>query len=177
MHPYEVAFHAFQLFTIVFIGIPTVYALFWGAPFVPTPSKIIDQILSELKFTDGMTVYEPGCGDARFLISASKKAKINAIGFEYSPMVYWLAKIRNFLKGGKNVHIFYRDYFQHTFEDADVFFFYLLPQRIELFIKKLHKECKSGTIIVSYGFIVPGLIPYKTIPKTRNHSPIYFYKI
>jgi len=169
----------FQIVIVVFIGIPTIYALIVGVPFVPTPKKIINEILKNINVKDGMTIYEPGCGDARFLTMVSKKAKITAIGFEYSPIVYVIAKLRNFLYRGENVKVKLKSYEKYDFKNADIIFTYLLPRKMDSLLEKLTKECKKGTILISYAFEAKSFSYKKKIPRDNinNLSPIYFYHI
>ena len=169
----------FQVVIIVFIGIPTVYALIFGVPFVPTPKRIIRKILENIKIKNGMTIYDPGCGDARFLTEASKQANISAIGFEYSPIVYVIANIRNFLRRGKNVKIKLKNYNKHNFKNADIIFTYLMPKKMDSLLEKFKKECKKGTIMISYAFEAKSHKYTKKIPRDEenNLSPIFFYHI
>jgi DNA-directed RNA polymerase beta subunit len=44
----------------------------------------------------GEKVYDIGCGDGRMVYLAAKDYKANAVGLELSPLVYALAKIRQF---------------------------------------------------------------------------------
>ena len=168
----------FKVFLIFVIGIPTIYALFFGAPFLPTSKKAIKRILDNINIKNKMTIYEPGCGDARFLTSISKKANIKTIGFEYSPLVWIYAKIRDFCKRGKNVEILYKDYFKHDFKDADIIFCFLLPKRLDKLKDKLKKECKKGTLVISHGFKIKELKLIKCLEKDKKVSfPTYFYNI
>ena len=160
------------------IGIPTIYALFFGSPFIPTKKKDIQRILEHLPLKDGMTIYDLGCGDGRFLTTISKKATIQAIGYEYSPLVWFIAQIRNFLHRGKNVKIYYSSYFKANLSDADIIFLFLMPQRMEKIREKLQKECKKDTIVVSHGFKIPGLKEIRFLEKTNKHEfPTYFYNV
>ncbi len=175
----DTIFHIFQIIVIVFIGIPTIYAVLFGAPFVPTPMVIINQVIKKIPLKNGMKVYDLGCGDARFLTLVSKKKNITAIGYEYSPLIWLLAEIRNLIYGGRNVTIYCRNYMRYPLSDADIIFCYLLPNRMPKLLAKMKKECAAGTIVVSHAFAFPDIEPYYVIPRDRpNHlSPIYFYKL
>lgn len=169
-------FIVIQIITIVFIVIPTIYAVFWGSPFIPTQKRAIDDILKKIQIKKGMHVYDLGSGDGRFLTSISKKVPIHGIGFEYSPPVYLWACIRNTILRGKNVRFLYKDYLKHNLNNADIIFCFLLPQRMNRVEKKLLKECKKGTQIICHGFPMKNLEPRDIIEKTV-HVPFstYFY--
>ena len=124
-----------------------------------------------------MTVYEPGCGDARFLTKISKIAKIKAIGFEFSPLVWILAKMKNFINRGRNVKVYYRNYNNHDYRDADIIFMFLLPKRVKTLTDKLKKECRKNTIIISAGFKIEDMEPYDIIEREKGDFTVYFYKI
>lgn len=71
------------------------------APFIQSSNKKIDlAILEILKLKDIKTVYELGCGDAKFLRRLKRRnPKLNCIGLEHNLFPYAIAKIQNiFLK-------------------------------------------------------------------------------
>lgn len=175
---YEILLYIIEALIVMFIGIPTIYALFFGSPFVPTTMYAVREIIKNIEIKKGMKIYELGCGDARFLTTISKEADISAVGFEYSPMVYMLAKARNFFKRGKNVKILYKSYINYSLADADIVFCFLLPQRMEKLQEKLKKECKKGTLIIAHGFPFSEMKQTLHIQKDKKNAfPTYFYKI
>lgn len=169
----------FIKFFLVLIGSISVLVTIFGVPFVPTHTPMIRKILDLLNLKDGMTVIEFGSGDARFLTMASKRAHIKAIGYELSPMVWFLSIIRKFFYRGKNVHIILGNYLAADISEANVLFFYLLPARMKKVEEKLRKEGKKGTIVVSYAFRLKGLESKLTqhIPYGNGYSSIFFYTL
>src|SRR5690349_13507424 len=55
------------------------------APFVASPARVVDRMLSLASIRPGETVYDLGCGDGRVLIAAVKNYKAKAVGVEISP--------------------------------------------------------------------------------------------
>jgi ribosomal protein L11 methylase PrmA len=166
-----------MIFMIVFIGVPTIYAMWFGAPWVPTPIEAVRKMLKEAKIKKGQKVYDLGCGDGRFVIEAAKQGA-KGIGFEISPLIWLLAITRNTLNG-LPAKILLKSFWNRDLSDADVICLYLLPKSMPSLVKKFKKELKKGTLIVSYAFQVKGLELIKKIEKDRkkNICPIWIYKI
>ncbi len=164
---------------ILALTIPSILVFILSVPFVPTPKQSIKKILDALELKDGMKVLELGCGNAQFLTLASKRAKIQAVGYELSPVVWMLGVLRNTLHRGKNVHILFQNYLSADISQIDVIFFYLLPARMPSILKKILAEGGTGTRIVSYAFEIKGLESKLTftIPRGESPSPVYFYTL
>src|SRR5215469_11312058 len=54
------------------------------APFVGSPAKVVDSMLSLANVKPGETVFDLGSGDGRILIAAVKNYKAKAVGVEIS---------------------------------------------------------------------------------------------
>jgi len=54
-----------------------------------------------------------------------------------------------------------------------------MPAELAKLAKKIKKECKKGTRVISNTFHIQGLKPIKTIPKNEKTKipTLYFYKI
>src|SRR5690349_16751896 len=55
------------------------------APYVASPTRVVDLMLEMAKIKPGETVYDLGSGDGRIVIAAAGKYKAKAIGIEISP--------------------------------------------------------------------------------------------
>lgn len=153
--------------------------IFIGAPFVPSSNKIVNSILQEIKLKDQMCVYDLGCGDGRFLIEASKKAKIIGEGYELTLVVWLLAKLRVLFSGKKNIHIHLNTYMKADLSRADVVFVYLLPKAIKKLTDKFEKEMKKGSLVISHAFQVAGLETklITTLQASEKSAKVYIYKM
>jgi len=152
--------------------------IFWGAPFVPSNRKTVDLMIKESKFKKGMTVYDLGCGDGRLLIKAEKKYGIKGIGYDNAPLAYISAQINKWINNSK-IEIHAKNFFKVSLKDADAIYLYLTPEVQKKLSKKILKECKPGTLIISNTFHLPGVEPLKTIPKNKKNrtKTIHFYKL
>jgi SAM-dependent methyltransferase len=133
--------------------IPTIMALINGAPFVPTPMEAVEKVLELAKIKDGEKIYDIGCGDGRMVYLAAKKYGAKATGFELSPLVYCIARVRHFFWRSK-AKIKFANFKSKNLSDADVIVCYLLPDTLARLQEKLDRELKTGARVVSYAFPV-----------------------
>ncbi|EKD63427.1 MAG: hypothetical protein ACD_51C00280G0010 [uncultured bacterium] len=161
----------------VFIIIPTLYALIWGAPFVPTPLARVRTMLKLANIKKGEKVYDLGCGDGRLVHLASREHGANAIGFELSPFIYMYAKICQPFWRSK-AKIKFKNFYSQNISDADVIVCYLMPETLKRFQTEL-KKLRKGTRVISYAFRIPDLKLIHSEPKVpeKNLSPIWVYEI
>lgn len=165
--------------TIVYILLlyPTLRALINGAPFVPTPMTAVNKMIKAANLKPGQIVYDIGCGDGRIVHIASKNHNVKATGFELSPFVYLLARIRKFFWRSK-AKIKFSDFKKHNLSDADVIFCYLLPDTLAKLYPKLAQELKPGTRVVSYAFPIAQWKEEEKLPPERdiNLGPVWIYR-
>ena len=175
------ATHTFQspwaITLAILIIIPTIIAMSTGAPFVPTPMARVKKMLALAKIKSGEKVYDIGCGDGRMVYVAANDYGANAVGYELSPLVYVLARIRKFFWGSK-ARIDFTDFRFKNLSDADVIVCYLLPESLARLQKKLEAELKPGARIVSYAFPI-GTWQVKhreERDREQNLAPIWVYE-
>ena len=157
----------------------TAYVCFIGAPFVPAPQAIVDKMVKAAGLKKGMTVLDPGCGDARMLITACKQtAGIKGVGYELFFVAYFLAWIR-IRKLKHQITLFFRNSDYADLSKVDVMFCYMLVKPLARNAKKYKKEMKKGAKIISYAFEIEGWKPVKVIPSVPklNHARIFIYEV
>lgn len=171
------SFNFFNLVIFLLILIPTMMALINGAPFVPTPMEAVNKIMKAAKIKKGDKVYDIGCGDGRMVYIAAKDYQADAVGFELSPLVYIMARVRHLLWGSK-AKVLFRDFKHHNFKDADVVVCYLLPETLAKLQPKLDRELKKGTRVISYAFSIGNWKVKQRIERDANHNlaPIWVYE-
>jgi SAM-dependent methyltransferase len=128
-----------------------------GAPFVPTPSRVLHRMIELADIKPGEKVYDLGCGDGRLVIEANKKHHARAVGIEISPLAYLLARLRAFASGA-DVTFILGNFLDYNISDADVVFCYLLEghmKKLQDKFKTLKKDCR----IVCHQFEIPGWEP------------------
>lgn len=145
-------------------------AFFTGAPFVPTPMKVIKEMIAMAKINKKDIVYDLGSGDGRMLIEAAKVGA-HAHGWEINPfLASWTRLVASRYGIGKRVKVHYKSYHNADLKKATVVFLYNLPAFLPALEKKFHSELKPGTKIFSYKF------PLTTItPNKETESGIYYY--
>lgn len=167
----------FLLFTLL-LAWTALTNIFFRVPYVPSKKKVIKEIEKEFTFKKGQKVYDLGCGDARVIMDIEKSKNVEVVGYEISFLVYLMARIRKFLLKS-NAKIYFKNFFNVSLKDADVIFCYLGPNTMQKLVKKVKKECKKGTYIISNTFKINDMEPARVLKKDpkRGLPSIYFYKI
>lgn len=168
----------FMFISFLFLVIPTMVALITGAPFVPTPMKAGKKMLKLAGIKEGDKVVDIGCGDGRLVYMAANEIGADAVGYELSPIVYALGKIRQLLWRSK-AKIKFGDFRMHDLSKVDHIVCYMLPETLKKFIPKFEKEMKRGAKITSYAFHIGDWAPVHvedSNPK-ENISKIWIYEI
>ncbi|MBP9718592.1 class I SAM-dependent methyltransferase [Candidatus Gracilibacteria bacterium] len=167
-----------ELVFFILIFVPTMIAFISGAPWVPTPIARCKKMVELAKLKEGDKVYDLGCGDGRLVHLAAEDHKADAVGIELSPLVYAMARVRNFFLNSKS-KIVMRDFRRMDYGDAKVVFFYLLPATLKTLIPDFKKKLKPGTKLISYAFSIEGWEPIYIEPKNpaKNLSRILIYEI
>lgn len=161
---------------LIFFVTQFINVIFKGyAPFISTDRETIKMIMNEVWIKDQSTIYELGCGWARFLRLIEKifpQAKL--IGVENLSSIYLAAKLKLIWLGSK-IKLLKQDFFTISLKDADLIYCYLNNTTMAKLGEKFRQECKTGALIVSRSFPIPQFTPEKII--TVNNKKIFFYKI
>ena len=126
--------------------------------YVPTPHRIVDQMLQVAKLKSTDVLYDLGCGDGRILIAAAKKGA-RAVGFDIDPARIAEAR-ENVARAGVEslVTIERADVLTVDLTPATVVTMYLSPQVIGKL--RLHlMDLAPGTRIVSHDYPIEGAPP------------------
>lgn len=146
-------------------------------PYAPTPRPIIEQLLTTLNIKCGITVYDIGCGDGRFLIAAAQRGA-TAKGFEAAPLPYCKARLAIWRSNLSNIQLYYGNAFKAQLNDADIIFCFMTHRVMPLLEEKIHSLTKP-CIVVTYGFALPTLVPYQIVtpnPANTRSSKLFFYR-
>ena len=161
-----VFFASVQFYNIVFRGF---------APFISTKFEAILTILNDLNLNGEEHVYELGAGKAGFLRAVEQKfGNTKLTGIEYSFFPYFLAKMQIILSNSK-INLIKKDMFKVNLKEADVIYCFLMPEMMKSLEEKFKKECRPGTLIISYHFSLPNIEAEKVLKEGKNN--IYFYRI
>ena len=122
-------------------------------PYVPTPEKVVEEMLNLASVKKSDVVYDLGSGDGRIVITAARKYGVKGVGVDIDPERIAEANENARAAGVTHLVEFHKnDLFKEDISQATVVTLYLLPQ-VNLRLKpKLFKELKPGTRIVSHSF-------------------------
>lgn len=128
------------------------YTTAYGAPYVPMEAEAVERILSMAKVGKSDVFYDLGSGDGRLVIGAAMRGA-KAIGIEtdwfrvlYSRFWIWLLRL-------DNAKIVQGNIYRKNYSDATVVCTYLLQETNDKLQKKLEKELKKGTRVVTAAFV------------------------
>ena len=152
---------AVTLFLVLFVSTLLMH-LWLGAPYVPTPMRIVERMVEVAALKPGDVVYDLGAGDARLLIAAKRKEpRIRAIGYELVPAVWFLGVVRILLSRSR-IALRMRDVRTADVHDADCVFIYLLPGVLTQLLPVLKAQLKPGARVISSVFALPDKVPTAT---------------
>ena len=146
--------------------------------FVPTDTTKVREMLAAANVTASDTVYDLGCGDGRFVITAVKKYKAQrGVCVDIDPVRIKESKSNADTAGVRNkIEFVQGDLFVQDLSPATVITLYLLPSLNERLRPKLFREVRPGTRIVSNAFDMGDWKPERTMTiKTNSGMQSYAY--
>ena len=149
------------------------------APYVASPSHVVDVMLEMAKIKPGETVYDLGSGDGRIVIAAAEKYKAKSIGVEISPKLVASATA-DIEKAGLagQARVMQGDVLQTDLTGADVVTMYLETELNAKLKPRLEKFLKPGARVVSHDYPVPGWKPTRVEKiEGRQAHVIYLYEV
>ena len=153
------------------------------APFVPSPSVVVEYMLKLADLKAGEVLFDMGAGDGRTVIMAAKTFGARGVGIELRED---LAK-----KALSGIHencvedrvtIVNGDMFNVNLTSADVVYLYLTTSANEKIKPKLERDLKKGARVVSHDYEVTGWRPEKVANFCENPQlgypshTIYLYR-
>lgn len=150
---------------------------FFGPPAVPTPKKVIKEALKVISPQKDDIFIDLGSGYGSVVKIAVKEYGVKGLGIEINPLLVWWSRLSVYLAGLKNIRFKRENFFKTDLSLADIVFIYLLPKYLPRMAKKIKKECKPGTWIISQRFLVDDLNKCLIKQIDREHNSTYFYKI
>ena len=172
---------------VLFVGLaPAIWSQAPGiqpnrlAPYVPSPTLVVDRMLSLAGVSDTDTVYDLGSGDGRIVIMAARQFGARAVGVEIDEEL--VTKTRTRIKQlhlEHRVQIVQQDLMDVDLSPASVVTLYLLWTSNKKIRPNLEKGLKDGSRVVSHDFRIEGWKPVATEKlrsRGRNHT-IYLYEV
>ena len=131
--------------------------VFFGAPYVPTHSAVLDTALQLLDLKPGQTLLELGSGDGR-LVKRASRSGIKVIGYELNPLLLVISWIRT-RSHRQNVKLYLKNY-KHTNWPTKIDAIYWFGSaKDSVWIADKLSRYQGRLTFVSYGFEIPGLKP------------------
>ncbi len=142
---------------------------------VPTPPRLVEQMLRRVELGPQDVLVDLGSGDGRIVIAAAKSGA-RALGIEYDADMVAFSR-RNAKEGGvaDRARFVHGDLFETDFGDASVVSMYLLPQLLQRLRPRL-LDMKPGTRIVSYEFNMAEWAPDEILEFYGSHN-LYFWVV
>lgn len=131
--------------------------------FVPTPQAAVERMLELAELKPDDVLYDLGCGDGRFVVTAAKKYGVRAVGMDINPLRVAQSR-RNAKTNGvaRLVSFVKADIFEADFSEATVVTLYLLPELNVRLMPKLAR-LRPGTRILSFEFDMRGAKPLAVV--------------
>jgi hypothetical protein len=145
-------------------------------PFLTTPISIVREIIKYMELKSGETLVDLGSGDGRMLIEAHKTANITAIGYELSPILIAIAKLRTLLHRGptKDITVILENLHKAKLEPNFKVFVFLDEETLQKLSKKFKSVKKLK--VYSYKYKIPN-IPLTKEFTLMNKVKLYYYYI
>ena len=152
------------------------------APFVPTPTAVVEKMLELGEVDRNDVLFDLGCGDGRIVITAAKRFGTRGVGIDIDPQ-----RIEESLRAAKEegveglVEFRLQDVMKADIREATVVTLYLLPESNSLLRPLLEEQLKPGTPVVSHNYSIPGWeakeVSYVTLQDgTGQDHTIFVYK-
>lgn len=128
--------------------------------FVPTPHRVVEEMLCVADINEDDLIYDLGCGDGRIIILAAQKVGSRGVGIDIDPQ-----RIKESRQNASRaevdnlVQFLEQDLFQTDFSKATVVTLYLLPMLNLQLRPKLFTELRPGTRVISHDFGMNEWIP------------------
>ncbi len=148
------------------------------APYVPSPQKVVEQMLEAADLKPNETVYDLGCGDGRILFTAAREFRAKAVGVEINDKLVRDAREQAHKLGLDNrVEIIEGDLMHADLRPADVVTVYLLTDSNDQLKPIFEKSLRRGARVVSHDFKIRGWKPdrVETVEATNRTHYIYVY--
>lgn len=144
--------------------------------FVPTPEKVVDEMLKVAKVGKKDVLYDLGSGDGRIPITAAKKYGTRGVGVDIDPERIKEANANAKAAGVTDkVKFIEGNLFEVDLRKATVVTLYLLNSLNMKLRPKLLSELKPGTRIVSHSFDMGDWKPLKILDV--DGSKVYYWVV
>ena len=165
------------LFLILFL---VLLVLYWSSfrtqvPYYPSTVTVWHEVDSLLPAGRPLRFIDIGSGFGGLVMYlAARRPDGVFTGIELAPLPWIVSSIR--ARIGRSTGTFVRgDYMHLDFATFDVIFAYLSPAAMPALWEKAHSEMRSGSMLISYEFAIPGAPADRQISVTAGGPPLYIW--
>jgi cyclopropane fatty-acyl-phospholipid synthase-like methyltransferase len=152
--------------------------LFWassflfGAPFQPSSTRAVRDIIELSEVKKGQKIVDLGSGDGKIVIEFAKKGA-EAHGFEINLFLVWISRIRIRKLGlQNNAFIHWGNFLRQNFSEFDTIISFQFIHFMPDLEKKLRRELRRGAKVISNTWKFPNWKPKKKL----GHVYLYINK-
>lgn len=158
------------LLFFLFVFLIWISSALFGAPFQPSSDREVKEIMELAKVKKGEKTADLGSGNGKIVIEFAKRGA-EAHGFEINPLLIMLSRkrIKN-LGLQNNATIHWKNFMKQDFSDFDIITSFQINYIMPDLEKKLMKELKSGSKVISNTWKFPTWKPKKKLGR------VYLYK-
>jgi SAM-dependent methyltransferase len=127
------------------------------APYVPTPTKVVERMLELASVTQVDVIIDLGCGDGRIVIAAARKFGARGLGVDIDPRL--IERANRLARAAGVAHLVefrVQDATQTELSPATVVSLYLTPDANELMRPKLEEQLEPGSRVVTHNYPISG---------------------
>lgn len=153
------------------------------APVIFTPTTIVPDIIKIMNIQKGDKVIDIGSGDGRVLFEIQKsfnlkKENIQLYGYDISPILVLICKIKQILRFKKSINFDVLNIFTLDLSEYNKIYCYLDAKSIKIIENKIQKLMEKDIDIEFYSYRFP-LTHIKTDKeyKLNNGEMLYYYNI
>jgi SAM-dependent methyltransferase len=152
-----------------------------GARYLPTPQHVVDAMLVLAEVSSHDRVYDPGCGDGRFVITAAQRYGAVGVGVDVDRWCIEQSR-ENARRAGvqRLVRFLHEDVRRVDLSPATVVTLYMPARWNAQFLPKLRRELDRGSRIVAYMYDFGGWPAVETQLVTDQYgrkSPIFLWRL
>lgn len=157
-------------------------SLFWTTfrsqvPFYPSRPTVWKQVAKLMPKNRQVRLIDIGSGLGDMSMYIAKMRPDSQIeGIEIAPLPWLISSVRSKLARSKATFTL-GDYHALNFADYDIIFAYLSPAAMLALWQKSSKEMKSGSLLISLEFEIPGVKPSMQIAATENSPAMYAWQL